>query len=126
MGRSEYTLVCTDQNGLAAFDGIEVHVRTRPFSESYPMEFAFTFGHYSGFASRKVEIVEKIAKYFGDADPHYVVVKTFETEPENRIVWLNQSLAKADCDDHKLVWMKNALLEKDGKVKPGLSQVVVY
>ena len=86
VGREQYHLVCSDKKGLSAMDGIEVVVRNRPFSESYPIEFGLTFEDYSGFASRKVDIVENIAEYFGDPDPRYIVVKTFDTA-YNRIVW---------------------------------------
>jgi len=133
VGRSEYQLVCSDRSGLSAVDSIQVIVHNRPYSESHPIEFAFTFGDYSGFASRKVHIVEMIAAFFGDDDndsggggggswaQRNVVVKTFDVD-ENRIVWFNKSMVHLACDDPQLEDMKDRLLEKDGKIKPALIQ----
>ena len=121
VGRSDYQLVCSDKNGLSAIDGIEVIVHNRPFSESYPIEFALRFGDYSGFASRKVRIVELIALFFGDSSPRNVVVKTFDTD-ENKIVWFNKSLSQLPCEHPNIEWMKTTLLDSDGKMKPQLVQ----
>ena len=121
VGRSQYHLVCSDRKGLSAMDGIEVVVRNRPFSESYPIEFGLTFDESSGFATRKVRIVEIIAEYFGDAGPENIVVKTFDTD-YNRIVWFNKTLSKLNCEDWRLRWMRDQLLQKDGKVQPKLAQ----
>ena len=114
--------MCSDRNGLSAIDGIEVIVLNRPFSEQYSIEFVMKFDDYQGFKRMKVQIVEKIAKFFGDSDASNVVVNTFDLE-ENRIVWYNKSLAHLPCDHEMLQWSRDKLLERDGKFKKQLSQL---
>ena len=70
----------------------------------------------------KVQIVEKIARFFGDPDTSNVVVSTFDLE-ENRIVWYNKSLAHLPCDHSTLQWSRDKLLERDGKFKKQLAQL---
>merc|ERR1719270_578519 len=78
VGREEYQLVCSDGNGLSAIDGIEVIVLNRPFNERFGVEFSLQFDDYQGFKRRKVEMVEKIARFFGDPDSTNVVVNAFD------------------------------------------------
>ena len=74
------------------------------------------FDDYQGFKRRKVDIVEKIARFFGDPDTTNVVVNAFDLD-ENRIGWYNKSLAHLPCDHATLQWSRDMLLEKDGKFK---------
>ena len=114
--------VCSDRNGLSAIDGIEVIVLNRPFSEQYSIEFVMQFDDYQGFKRRKVDIVEKISRFFGDPDTTNVVVNAFDLD-ENRIGWYNKSLAHLPCDHTALQWSRDMLLEKDGKFKKKLEQL---
>ena len=43
VGRDVYQLVCSDSQGLSAYDGIEVVVTSRPFAEKFNLEFTFVF-----------------------------------------------------------------------------------
>ena len=80
------------------------------------------FDDYQGFKRMKVQIVEKIANFFGDPSAANVVVNTFDLE-ENRIGWYNKSLAHLPCDHTALKWSRDKLLEKDGKFKKQLAQL---
>jgi hypothetical protein len=95
VGREEYQLVCSDENGLSAIDGIEVIVLNRPFNERFGVEFALQFGpnDYGGGGvdglgfgqpilrrDMKVKIVESLAHYFGDSTTSNVILKTFDAE----------------------------------------------
>ena len=107
---------------MSAIDGIEVIVLNRPFSERFSVRFVMQFDDYHGFKRMKVQIVEKIARFFGDSDTSNVVVSTFDLE-ENRIVWYNKSLAHLPCDHSTLQWSRDKLLERDGKFKKQLAQL---
>ena len=80
------------------------------------------FDDYQGFKRMKVQIVEKIANFFGDPDASNVVVNTFDLE-ENRIGWYNKSLAHLPCDHPALQWSRDKLLERNGKFKKQLAQM---
>ena len=80
------------------------------------------FDDYQGFKRRKVEMVEKIARFFGDPDSTNVVVNAFDLD-DNRIGWYNKSLAHLPCDHESLQWSRDMLLEKDGRFKKQLEQL---
>ncbi len=136
VGREEYQLVCSDENGLSAIDGIEVIVLNRPFNERHGVEFALQFGpnDYGGGGvdglgfgqpilrrDMKVRIVESLARYFGDANTNDVILKIFDAD-NGRVVWHNKSLAHQPCDSRDMLWVKDQLINKEGKVSKRLER----
>lgn len=131
VGREEYQLVCSDANGLSAIDGIEVIVLNRPFNERFGVEFSLQFEHGNGMDAgmnfgqpilrrdSKVHIVESLAKYFGDASTSNIILRVFDAD-NGRVVWHNKSLAQQPCDSQQVLWVKNQLINKEGKVVKAL------
>lgn len=131
VGREEYQLVCSDANGLSAIDGIEVIVLNRPFNERFGVEFSLQFEHGNGMDSgmnfgqpilrrdSKVHIVESLAKYFGDASTSNIILRVFDAD-NGRVVWHNKSLAQQPCDSQQVFWVKNQLINREGKVVKAL------
>ena len=127
VGREEYQLVCSDANGLSAIDGIEVIVLNRPFNERFGVEFSLQFApnDYNGVTGvdgvmasfgqpilrrdKKVSIVEKLAKYFGDPDTTNIILKAFDAD-NGKVVWHNKSLALQPCESSHILWVKNQLI----------------
>ena len=134
VGREEYQLVCSDANGLSAIDGIQVVVINRPFNERFGVEFSLHFGHkdyggvgMDGFAlgqpilrpDMKVSIVESLANYFGDSSTSNIILRVFDAD-NGKLVWHNKSLAQMPCDAPQVLWVKNHLLDAQGKVVKAL------
>ena len=134
VGREEYQLVCSDANGLSAIDGIQVVVINRPFNERFGVEFSLQFGHkdyggvgMDGFAlgqpilrpDMKVSIVESLANYFGDGSTRNIILRVFDAD-NGQLVWHNKSLAQLPCDAPQVLWVKNHLLDAQGKVVKAL------
>ena len=111
--------VCSDRNGWAAVDGIEIVVLNRPFSERFGVEFSFIFDRNVG--RRRVQVVELISTFFGDPTPRNVVIKSIE---DGRLVWYNKTLAYADCADPRIDWLRDQILVGGpmGKPNPDLVQ----
>ncbi len=111
VGRTEYQLVCSDRSGLSAVDGIEVVVLNRPFSERFGVEFVLVFA--TKLPGRRVELVERLADFFGNQnrEAENVVVKSVE---DHTLTWYNRTLAYAECDSPGVEWLRDRLLDESG------------
>ena len=109
VGRTEYQLVCSDRRGLSAVDGVEVVVLNRPFSERFGTEFVLVFD--GPVEHRRVELVEKLAAFFGHDEAENVIVKSVE---ENTLVWYNKTLAYAECESPAVDFIRSKLVLEPG------------
>jgi len=66
-----------------------------------------------------VSIVESLANYFGDGSTRNIILRVFDAD-NGQLVWHNKSLAQLPCDAPQVLWVKNHLLDAQGKVVKAL------
>jgi len=120
VGRDVYQLVCSDNQGLSAYDGIEVLVLSRPFAERFNLEFTFVFNDTlddgNKLAESRVFLAKTIAKIFNDKDTKHIVLKSVDPDTLE-VKWVNKTLAVRTCPREWLESTKHRLMHKEGTVR---------
>lgn len=120
VGRDVYQLVCSDNQGLSAYDGIEVLVLNRPFAERFNLEFTFVFNDTlddgNKLAESRVFLMKTIAKIFNDKDTKHIVLKSVDPDTLE-VMWANKSLPVRSCPREWLESTKHRLMHKEGTVR---------
>lgn len=121
VGRDVYQLVCSDSQGLSAYDGIEVVVTSRPFAEKFNLEFTFVFNDTlddgNKLAASRVKLVKTLARIFNDADTRHIVLKSVDPDTLE-VMWVNKSLPVRQCPHDWLKETRKLLMDKEGRIRP--------
>jgi len=126
VGREEYQLVCSDNEGYSSIDGIEVLTLSRPFLEKFNVMFVFLFNDTLDdgikLSRSRVKIMKKIARIFRDEDTRHIVLS--KVDPVTlEVAWYNKTYSSRDCPVDEIFSTKRFLMEKDGSVRPRVVQV---
>ncbi|CAG0882637.1 unnamed protein product [Darwinula stevensoni] len=124
IGRKEYTLVCTDQDGLSVNDALVVLVADRPLLQRFNVEFRIhistDFNAFMRDTRAKTRAVEKIANLFGDMDTSNIVVKSIE-EGSVVLTWHNSSIPYQPCPHALITDLRRYMLNNNGTITKRLS-----
>merc|ERR1719410_1908991 len=125
VGREEYQLVCSDNEGYSSIDGIEVSTLSRPFSEKFNVMFVFVFNDTlddgTKLSRSRVRLLKKLARMFRDEDMRHIVLS--KVDPGTmELAWYNKTFSARDCPVDNIVSARRFLLENDGSVRPRIVQ----
>ena len=145
VGREEYQLVCSDNEGYSSIDGIEVtflitqtsnskvildlslqvSTLSRPFFEKFNMMFIFTFNDTlddgNKLSRSRVRLMKQLARIFGNEDTKHIVLS--KVDPVTlEVAWYNKTYSMKDCPVEDIQVARRLLLEEEGSVSPAVVQ----
>jgi len=126
IGRTEYQLVCKDNGGLTAYDGLVVIVHP-PAKALYNVEFSMNLEiDHDSFAynpAMKRHFVERLAELFGDRNASAIVLSGVSANPTH-IVWHNRTLPTDYCPDDQIRQLRQILLGDNDRVSNQVNTVL--
>ena len=125
VGREEYQLVCSDNEGYSSIDGIEVTTVSRPFFEKLNLMFTFVFNDTlddgTKLSRSRVRLMKVLARLFRDKDTRNIVLS--KVDPDTlEVAWFNRTHSVRACPVEDINEARRLLLDNEGSVKPGIVQ----
>jgi len=125
VGREEYQLVCSDNEGYSSIDGIEVSTLSRPFFEKFNMMFTFAFNDTlddgTKLSRSRVRLMKQLARIFRDEDTRNIVLS--KVDPVTlEVAWYNKTYSIKDCPVTDIQEARRLLLDNEGSVRPAIVQ----
>ena len=125
VGREEYQLVCSDNEGYSSIDGIEVTTVSRPFFEKLNLMFTFVFNDTlddgTKLSRSRVRLMKVLARMFRDKDTRNIVLS--KVDPDTlEVAWFNRTHSVRDCPVEDINEARRLLLDNEGSVRPVIVQ----
>ncbi|XP_018496644.1 dystroglycan [Galendromus occidentalis] len=114
LNRTEYIMSAADKLGQEANDVFLVDVR-KPDNEKYAVEFSIQFqesiDEFRKNATKKVIVVQKLAKLYNDPDPMKITVTSI-LNGSTIFTWTNNTLAMDRCPSDAIKALSAKLIEQ--------------
>ncbi|XP_076304709.1 dystroglycan 1-like [Tachypleus tridentatus] len=116
IGKYEFILEAMDSEGMTTHDRLEIHVRQHPSARAIHHEFSMTLKYqkwqYRLAIDWQIEVVQRLAKLYGDTHTRNVNVQTISLEPVT-LTWTNFTLPKYPCPRENITELMNKLIADD-------------
>ena len=113
----EFVLVARDEEDKEEYDAFDVLIDTesQPVVQQLSIRTQNDYIAFSSNVSQRLELLDKIATYYDDADVSNIRVLSVSSGSVV-FVWTNDSLPTAECDVEKTDYVSNKVLLADGEV----------
>ncbi|XP_013775306.1 dystroglycan-like [Limulus polyphemus] len=116
IGKHYFTLEAMDSHEMSTFDHFQIEVLENPSQHGLNYEFTMTLKYkkwkYPTSIDWQIELVQKLAQFFGDDDTSYVSVQSVAQEPTS-LTWTNFSLPNYPCPQEAIHELMRKLVAND-------------